>query len=235
MPVSEDKRTSRERDRARIAKLEATVAKLSGTLSTIVQAVYGGKLEPARNMKGRITAAQGVAPERRGPDFVRMLTRVTPYQSLGVVEAPVAAAAAPRPGAGGLAGAQRRGESARLAWVIDGDIVPSKELAQAWGLTPQALGPAEKRGELFSIVLKRQRYYPREFLELTREDVAAVCKQLVPLDPVEKLFFWKRPHGALGGRTALQALSMSTDGQGLRMVVQLAEATSAQARAAAAA
>ena len=46
------------------------------------------------------------------------------------------------PAAAGLAGAVLRGEAARVQWVRDGLLVRGEQLAQAWGLTRQALAPA---------------------------------------------------------------------------------------------
>lgn len=222
MPPSTAEQQLPVQDRVRIARLEKTVSVLSDTLSTLV-----------RDMQ---RAGVNVNLAKFSENYVvvkKLAARQEGAGKIAVFKPATTAAAEPRTGAGGLSGAERRGEAARLAWVVDGDVVPAKELADAWGLTPQALGPAEKRGELFSVVVKRQRYYPREFLDLDREDVATVCKMLVPLDSTEKLFFWKRPHGALGGKTAHQALSAKKDGREFLKVAQLAAAHSAQARAAA--
>ena len=105
-------------------------------------------------------------------------------------------------------------------------------MADVWGLTPQALGPAADRGEVFAVVVKRQRYFPREFLELDRADVAAVSPQaLGKLSSSEKLVFWKRTHGALGGETVLQALSGRPDGTQLARIEVLARACAAEAHA----
>ncbi|MFN6997222.1 MAG: hypothetical protein ACK4PH_23755 [Aquincola tertiaricarbonis] len=139
------------------------------------------------------------------------------------------------PGTGGLSGAVKRGEAAKVQWVETGELVPAKGLAEAWGLTPQALGPAAKRGELFEVTVKAQRYYPREFIDLNRKDVGTVCKQMVGLDPSEQLIFWKRKHGALGGRTVAETLGNKNIGPQLVKVVQLAQAYAAQMHADAAA
>lgn len=101
-----------------------------------------------------------------------------------------------------LAEAQRQGEAARLDWVRSGEIVPAKVLAEYWGLTPQALSAAQRRGELRALLVKRQRYYPREFLQLERDAVAAVTRALGGLSPEEQLIFWTREHGELEGLTA---------------------------------
>lgn len=127
----------------------------------------------------------------------------------------------------GLAGAVARGEAAKAEWIRTGDLVPAKQLADAWGLTPRALGPAERRGELFAVTLKRLRFYPFEFLNLRREDVGAVCRELVGLTPVEQFFFWKRKHGALNGKTVSQVLAKNEAAQ----VVEFARLQAAQMRA----
>lgn len=128
-----------------------------------------------------------------------------------------------------LAAAVAQGEAAKVAWVASGEVVSAKTLADAWGLTPQALGPAAARNELFAIVFKGRRYYPREFLVLNRDDVSAVSKALGSLPPSEKLIFWKRAHGALGGKTVLQVLHGQNDGRQLGRVARLAQAWAAEA------
>ena len=42
-----------------------------------------------------------------------------------------------------------RGEAATAELIRTGALVPAKRLADGWGLAPRALGPAERRGELF--------------------------------------------------------------------------------------
>lgn len=93
------------------------------------------------------------------------------------------------------------GERARLAWISDGLVVPSTELAMVWGRTRQALDQAVKRGELFSISIRNRKWYLAVFKELAASDVAKVCRELHRLSDAEQLVFWLRPHGALGGAT----------------------------------
>ena len=131
----------------------------------------------------------------------------------------------------GLAAAVAQGEAAKVAWVASGEVVSAKNLADAWGLTPQALGPAAARNEVFAIVVKSLRYYPKEFLELNRDDVSAVSKALGSLPPSEKLIFWKRTHGALDGKTVLQSLRGRKDGMQLDRVTRLAQTWAAGANA----
>lgn len=130
------------------------------------------------------------------------------------VDAPPRAAHAKRPvgappsptASGGLAGATARGEAARVQWVKAGLVVPGEQLAQAWGLTRQALAPAADRGEVFAVKIGNRLYYPQAFLALDREVVARVCRALGTLGASEKLVFWLREHGALGGQGVAAAL-----------------------------
>lgn len=131
--------------------------------------------------------------------------------------------------AGGLAIARARGEAVKLEMIRNGEIIPAKALAEGWGLTPQALGSAQKRGEVKPLVVKRQRYFPSEFLGLERDVVAEVSRALNGLSPSEHLIFWKRPHGALEGRTAADFLSRGKVGYARREVVALAEAWAREA------
>ena len=108
--------------------------------------------------------------------------------------------------AGGLAAAAVRGEAARVQWVEDGLVVPGEQLAQAWGLTRQALAPAADRGEIFPLKVRNRLYYPRAFLGMDRQTVATICRALGDLGAGEKLMFWLRGHGALGGRSVAEAL-----------------------------
>ena len=122
---------------------------------------------------------------------------------------------------GGLAGASARGEAARVKWVKDGLVVHGEQLAQAWGLTRQALAPAAERGEIFAVKVGNRLYYPQVFLEMDREAVAAICRALGDLGASEKLMFWLREHGALAGNSVAAALEAGT---GLAKVARLAAA-----------
>jgi hypothetical protein len=106
----------------------------------------------------------------------------------------------------GLAGATSRGESARVRWVKEGLVVPGEQLAQAWGLTRQALAPAAQRGEIFAVKVGNRLYYPQAFLAMDRETVATVCHALGDLSGSEKLMFWLRHHGTLSGQSVAASL-----------------------------
>jgi hypothetical protein len=104
----------------RIAQLEATVGRLSEDLGTLRSAVskQGLQLPRTRGVRARVAHADSAAADN-------LHAQAT----------------------GGLAGATARGEAARVQWVKDGLVVPGEQLAQAWGLTRQALAPAADRGE----------------------------------------------------------------------------------------
>ena len=162
----------------RIAQLEATVGRLSEDL---------GSLRLAVTKPGLL--APGVRGVRARPALAHAST-TNPQQAKG----------------GGLAGAAARGEAARVQWVSDGRVVPGEQLAQAWGLTRQALAPAADRGEVFAVKVGNRLYYPQAFLGLDRETVATVCRALGDLSASEKLMFWLRDHGALAGKSVALAL-----------------------------
>jgi len=180
----------------------------------------------------RINALEAELSELRGTIGALM----SEMQRLGVT-LPAAASRRARTGttgkarspAAGLEASIARGEAAKLQWVRTGEVVPARELADRWGLTPQALGPASARGEIFAVVIKRQRFYPREFLELDRDTVSKVTQALGELSPAQKLVFWKRNHGALGGKTVLDAIVRSPSADGVTRIVSLAREWAAEA------
>ncbi|CAN5434243.1 hypothetical protein BH11PSE9_BH11PSE9_24840 [soil metagenome] len=125
---------------------------------------------------------------------------------------PNARAAAP------MAAAANVSETARVRWVQDGLLTASNDFARQWGISRQALDQATDQHKLFSVKVGRLRYYPTAFLDLKREDVAAVCNILAGASPEEKLVFWLRPQGALDGRSVADALKAGS----LERVMELA-------------
>jgi hypothetical protein len=111
-------------------------------------------------------------------------------------------------------------EVVRRRWVDDGLLVPTAELAHAWGLTRQALDQARERGDLVGLKVANRQYYPATFLELTAEAVASICRSLVDVDPVSRIIFWQRPHANLDDQTLAQAIRA----EGLATALQAAEA-----------
>lgn len=179
----------------RIARLEATLVRLNQDLGSLRDAVSRQELQPPRR-PGAQSSRASAEPVR--PDI---------------------------PAAGGLAGALARGEAARVRWVRQGLVVPGEQLAQAWGLTRQALAPAAQRGEIFCVKVGNRLYYPQAFLQMDRQAVAAICRALGELGTSEKLAFWMREHGALAGRSIGAAMEAGTS---LARVESLAAAWAAE-------
>jgi hypothetical protein len=130
---------------------------------------------------------------------------------------------------GGLAGAIARGAAAREHWFTSSELVPASALAERWSLTARALGAAAKRGEVLALLRGRRRYHPSEFLTLGRDVVSHICLALSGLSPETQLVFWKRTHGALGGKTVSDFLGRPGAGEEhVRRVVALAQAWTAE-------
>ena len=178
----------------RIAQLEATVGRLSEDLGSLRSAVskQGLQLPRTRGVRAPVAHAKSSTADNHHSQA-----------------------------AGGLAGATARGEAARVQWVKDGLVVPGQQLAQAWGLTRQALAPAADRGEVFAVKVGNRLYYPQAVLGMDREAVAAICRALGDIGAGEKLMFLLRDHGALAGKSVAAALEAGT---GLAKVERLAAA-----------
>lgn len=125
------------------------------------------------------------------------------------------------PGASAAAYSDLRaqGEAARVEWTKNGSLLSSTSLAQAWGISRQGLAEAVARHELFLLKISGRLWAPAVFEELSRDAVKAVCSTMPAADPESQFFFWARPHGALGQKTAAQAIQA---GQ-LARVVEIAQ------------
>lgn len=100
----------------------------------------------------------------------------------------------------------KQGEARRVSWVKEGLVVPTSELAKKWSRTRQALDQAGDRGELFSLKVGKNKFYPAAFLDLDADAVKQVCLALKGDDSTAKFLFWSRKHGALGNKTIAEAL-----------------------------
>jgi len=118
----------------RIAQLEATVGRLSEDLGSLRSAVskQGLQLPRTRGVRARVAHADFSAADN-------LRAQAT----------------------GGLAGATARGEAARVQWVKDGLVVPGEQLAQACGLTRQALAQASDRGRNAAVKVSIRLDYPQ--------------------------------------------------------------------------
>ncbi len=111
---------------------------------------------------------------------------------------------------GGLLAAQARGAAARARWIEDGLVVLGSQLAQAWGIPQETLATATASGEVVSIAIDGSEYFPKALQSLERLTAGAICRALRRLQDIEKLMFWLRDHGALGGRSVAAALEAGT-------------------------
>lgn len=111
---------------------------------------------------------------------------------------------------GGLVAAQARGAAARARWIEEQLLVPGPQLAQAWGIPQESLATATASGEVVSIATDGGEYFPKALLSLDRMTAGAICLALRQLQDTEKLMFWLRGHGALGGRSVAAALGAGT-------------------------
>ncbi len=102
--------------------------------------------------------------------------------------------------------AKARGEARLVQWTKDGTLVDGRHLYEAWGITRQALDKARERGDIFSLRVAGQHYYPIEAEQFSRADLAQVTRALGDISPGSKLIFIKRKHGALGDRTPAEAI-----------------------------
>ena len=125
------------------------------------------------------------------------------------------------PARGGLVAAQARGAAARARWIEEGLVVPAPQLAQAWGIRLETLAAATASGEVVSIAIDGSEYFPKALLSLDRLTAGVICRALRQLQDIEKVLFWLRDHGALGGRSVAVALE---DGTPTAKVTALAKA-----------
>lgn len=116
--------------------------------------------------------------------------------------------------------AATRGEAQLLAWTQDKTLIDGKRLQEIWGITRQGLDKARERGDIFSIRVGAQHFYPAEAAHFTRADLSEIVQALGEASPASKLMFLKRKHGALGGCTPAEAVEKGA----LHDVVRLAKA-----------
>jgi hypothetical protein len=89
-------------------------------------------------------------------------------------------------------------------------VVPGPQLAQAWGIPQEALATATASSEVVSMTIDGSEYFPKALMSLDRLTAGAICRALRKLQDTEKLMFWLRDHGALGGRSVAAALGAGT-------------------------
>lgn len=108
--------------------------------------------------------------------------------------------------------ALQRGEALIASMVRQGSLINGETLASAWGITRQALDKARERGELFSVRMGRQHYYPVAALSFLRRDFESINRSFHPdIAAGTKLIFFNRKHGSLGGKTVAESADRLTD------------------------
>lgn len=229
IPMPETAAAIQARQKRRIEQLEKSVVDLREALRLVINEMRSAGIPVS--LPNRLKKLVGITADGQEKNGLTVRANASATTSTSVLAETATRANQMAPASSGLASAQSRGEAAKADWVRSGEVVSAKTLSEAWGLTPQALGPAAKRGEVFAVVVSNQRYYPIEFLKLDRNDVGTVCKQLVGMDASEQLIFWKRKHGALGGKTVFEVARSRRNGPQILKVVALAQALTAHMRA----
>lgn len=125
---------------------------------------------------------------------------------------------------GGLCAAIARGQDARRAWVADGEVVTPSALAVHWRTSTRTVQRELRCEQIFGVQIDGVTYVVAEFLKVDRLLAIAVSSALRGLSPETKLAFWKRAHGALGGRTVCEILESERPVPALARVTELAQA-----------
>lgn len=111
------------------------------------------------------------------------------------------------PVAAAEARALQRGEQRLVRWIEDGVLVEVRALQDGWQITREDVEGAERRGELFSLWIRNQSWYPSAFLDFTPSELARITRALGDADPADKLLFLLHKHGGLGGKRPADAMA----------------------------
>ena len=99
-------------------------------------------------------------------------------------------------------------------------VLSSAEFAERYGVSVDALPALEARGDLFSVKVGGETYWPSELLKLEPQVAAELCRALGDEPGSAKLTFLMRSHGALAGRSVPEAVTRGL----LADVLRLAQA-----------
>ena len=199
---------------------------LSGTWPPDDFAEVGAPLDP----EGRDAAASiESAPEFPGAAVVRAVPfkQFVQGNRLGHAEP-----AEPRLSAGALSSAnaaatdraQRSGHAYLLSLIADGSLLGSADLAQAWGVTPQALRQLADANELVAIKVNNKLRFPIELARFdARSDAQRVSKRLAGLPAIEQVLFMLNEHAELGDQTASEAFRAGQGTEVLALASRVAE------------
>ncbi len=121
--------------------------------------------------------------------------------------------------------AQRSGHAYLLSLIADGSLLGSADLAQAWGVTPQALRQLADANKLVAIKVNNKLRFPVELARFdARSDAQRVSKRLASLPAIEQVLFMLNEHAELGDKTASEAFRAGQGTQVLALASQAAEA-----------
>ena len=185
------------------------------------------------NPEGRNAAASiESARELPGAAAVRAVPFKQFVQGNRLGHAEPAEPAEPRLSAGALSSAnaaatdraQRSGHAYLLSLIADGSLLGSADLAQAWGVTPQALRQLADANELVAIKVNNKLRFPIELARFdTRSDAQRVSKRLAGLPAIEQVLFMLNEHAELGDKTASEAFRAGQGTQVLALASRVAE------------
>ena len=120
--------------------------------------------------------------------------------------------------------AQRSGHAYLLSLIADGSLLGSADLAQAWGVTPQALRQLADANELVAIKVNNKLRFPIELARFdARSDAQRVSKRLAGLPAIEQVLFMLNEHAELGDKTASEAFRAGQGTQVLALASRAAE------------
>ena len=120
--------------------------------------------------------------------------------------------------------AQRSGHAYLLSLIADGSLLGSADLAQAWGVTPQALRQLADANELVAIKVNNKLRFPIELARFdARSDAQRVSKRLAGLPAIEQVMFMLNEHAELGDKTASEAFRAGQGTQVLALASRAAE------------
>ena len=140
-------------------------------------------------------------------------------------ESRLSAAALSSANAAATSQAQRSGHAYLLSLIADGSLLRSADLAQAWGVTPQALRQLADAKELVAIKVNNKLRFPVELARFdARSDAQRVSKRLAGLPAIEQVMFMLNEHAELGDKTAAEAFRAGQGTEVLALASQAAEA-----------
>jgi hypothetical protein len=117
------------------------------------------------------------------------------------------------------------GHAYLLSLIADGSLLGSADLAQAWGVTPQALRQLTDAKELVAIKVNNKLRFPIELARFdARSDAQRVSKRLAGLPAIEQVMFMLNEHAELGDKTASEAFRAGQGTKVLALASQAAEA-----------